>query len=564
MSNKKLFVIILSAVILTSAVTVGAYKIFTKNSELPTLTNSNPNFETIVDSIDYSENLLDSNQVYKERFSEDLKSQGKWIPIKSSTLIKELTTQQDYTQDYANDVQNVSVEAPLSENTSSAQNIAPPNDDETFVEEVSTTNLVSPQNNSNVGANVQEAAETKTVTEKIIYIWQPNDINERSWNPYTNGQWEFTSAGWVWASDYGWGRHCYNYGRWMWTSFAGWVWMPGGRWAPNWVTWRHCGSYNGGSYFGWYPTCPVVYWQDPHTNLIVCNSHFSSNPRHWTIVEQRSLTTKITPFTKVHPEKNIEILRNSGKVKTTNTLVFDDTKLRYNGPNVNVISQATNTNITPKSIEIPKSADINSAGTRGDEVTDPKTVKNTRSTQLTGTDIINNIRRTNVSNPLLNNGVTPTTTNTVKPTKQSGVTITDPVINNPVKSGTVNTEPPTKTTTTTTTTTKTSTTTPKQEAPKKQEPKKQETPKQEPKKQEPKKQEPPKQNPPKQDTPRQNPPPKYEPPKYDPPKQNPPPVYNPPPPRQNPPPKQDPPKQDPPPRQDPPKQDPPKKDDGKR
>jgi len=74
MSNKKLFAIILSAVLLTSVVTVGAYKIFTKNPELPTLT-SNPNLESIVDSIDYSENLLDSNAVYKEKFAEDLNSQ---------------------------------------------------------------------------------------------------------------------------------------------------------------------------------------------------------------------------------------------------------------------------------------------------------------------------------------------------------------------------------------------------------------------------------------------------------------------------------------------------------
>lgn len=530
MSNKKLFAIVLSAIILTSVVTVGAYKIFTKNSVPPSITNSNPNFESIVDSIDYSENLLDSNQVYKEKFSEDLYSQGKWIPIKSSQLIKELTGQQDDSPV----IQNVSNENNEQENTNSAQNIAT-DDNETFVEEVSATNLTSPNNN----ANVKEVTETKTVTEKIIYIWQPNECNEAGWNPYSNGHWEFTSCGWVWASDYRWGRHCYNYGRWVWTSFAGWVWMPGGRWAPNWVTWRQCGNYNGGCYIGWYPTCPVLYWQNYQSHLVVCNSHFTSNPIHWTVVNQKDLTKKINPKTKVNPELNGDILKNSGKVKVVNTLAIDDTKVKYNGPNVNVISEVTNTKITPKSIEIPKNIDKNSAGTKLNEVSDPvvkvsnpKTTTTKKTNVISdGDDLIGKIRNTNVSNPFNNETNSPKTTTPIKTTEP--IKTTTPV-NPTVKTDKTKTTEPVKTTT------PKSTTTPKQETPK---------------------QDPPKQNPPKQDPPKQNPP-KQDPPKYDPPKYEPP-VYNPPPPKQESP-KQDPPKQDPP-KQDPPRQDPPpKKDDGKK
>lgn len=545
MSNKKLFAIILSAVILTSIATVAAYKIFTKNPELPTLT-SNPNLESIVDSIDYSENLLDSNAVYKQKFDEDLTSQGKWIPIKAKDIIQELTSPSQTEAP----VQNVSNENAVTENTSVARNIAPA-DKETFVEEVPTTNLTSSNDNANV-KEVKEVTETKTI-EKIIYIWQPNECNERSWNPYSNGHWEFTCAGWVWASDYRWGRHCYNYGRWVWTSFYGWVWMPGGRWAPNWVTWRHCGNYNGNSYIGWYPTCPVLYWTNYQSHLVVCNSHFSSNPIHWTVVNQKDLTSKITNITKVHPEKNGEILNNSGKVRV-NTLAIDDQKVKYNGPNVNEISKVTKSTITPKYIEIPVDPknEKNSAGTKQTVVSDPvakvKTTKNT-TTSINGNELIDKIRKTNVSNP---NGVSDPNvfTNPVNPktttTKTNPVKIADPSVN-PVKTiDKTKTEPPAKTVTTPKSTTTPKSETPKQE-PVKQEPKKQDPPKQEPKKQEPKKQEPTKQDPPKQ-----NPPPKYE-PKYDPP------VYNPPPPPKQDPPRQDPPKQDPP-KQNPPKQDPPRQD----
>lgn len=550
MSNKKLFAIILSAVLLTSVVTVAAYKIFTKNPELPTLT-SNPNLESIVDSIDYSENLLDSNAVYKEKFAEDLNSQGKWIPVKSSDLIRELTSPPSDEEPPV--VQNVSNETPINENTSVARNIAPAEYTEPVQEEVKTN--VS----SNVSSENVQQTETKTVIqEKIVYIWQPNDCNERSWNPYSNGHWEFTYAGWVWASDYRWGRHCYNYGRWVWTSFYGWVWMPGGRWAPNWVTWRHCGNYNGNSYIGWYPTCPVLYWTNYQSHLVVCNSHFTSNPIRWTVVNQKDLTSKITNITKVHPEKNSVILNNSGKVRV-NTLAIDDRKVKYSGPNVNEISQVTKSTITPKYIEIPVDPknEKNSAGTKQTVVSDPvakvKTTKNTTTT-INGNDLIEKIRKTNVSNP---NGTSDPniTTNPVNPktktTTTNPVKIADPSVNHIKTTDKTKTEPPAKTVTTPKSTTTPKSETPKQE-PKKQDPPKQEPVKQEPKKQEPKKQDPPKQEPKKQDPPKQNPPPKYE-PKYDPP------VYNPPPPPKQDPPRQDPPKQDPP-RQDPPRQDPPKQD----
>ncbi len=545
MSNKKLFVIILSAVVLSSVVSLGAYKIFTKNTAPPSLTN-NPNFETIVDSIDYSENLLDSNTVYKERFNSDLQSQGKWIPVKSTDLIKELTT--DHSKD-SPEIQKVSNETLPEENSTLARNIAPVDNDDTFEEEVQTTNITSSNNN----ASVREVSENKTKTEvKIVYLWQPNDCNESSWNPYSNGHWEFTCAGWVWASDYRWGSHCYNYGRWMWTSFAGWVWMPGDRWAPNWVTWRYCGNYNGGSYCGWYPQAPVLYWQNYQSHLVVCNSHFNSNPIHWTVVNTNNFTKTITKTTKVNNEINSQILNNSSKVKTVNTLVTSEQQIKYSGPNVNEISKVTKSTITPKYIEVPTKTDLTSSGTKQTVVSDPVVkIKQTKKTD--GVDPVKlneQITKSNVSNPITNetNPIKIKQPNNINTTSETNpVKTAGPSVNNTTKNTNVKEEQPAKSTSTTKTST-TKTETPKQETPTKQTPTKQTTP-------------------PKQDPPtKQNTPTKQDPPKYDPPvKQDPPPTrQDPPPVKQDPPPvKQDPPKQDPP-KQDSPKQDPPKKDDGKK
>lgn len=501
MTNKKLFAIILSAVVLSAVTSIAAYKIFSKNTTfVPSQTQSNPNFESIVDTIDYSENLLDSNQVYKERFEPELNSQGRWIPIKSTDLIKELTTPDEETTQQP-EVQNVSNDITARENTSSAKyNVASEN-----------IQPVEIQTNTNPNQIVEER---KTTEVKIIYIWQPNECTGSSWNPYTYGRWEFTDCGWMWRSHYRWGSHCYNYGRWFWSSYYGWVWMPGSRWAPNWVTWRHCGNYYGNGYYAWYPTTPRIYWRDYTSNLVVCNSHFTSNPVHWTVVPVTNITKTITNGTKIKPEKNADILSNTSKVKTVNTLAIDNTKIKYTGPNVNEVSNVTKTTITPKKVDIPNEV-AGSNGTKQTTSTNPNVkIKPVKNTVVTDPAVYNEVTNTpKISNPV--KSTEPTRTNIkTEPTK------------------TVTTAPPTKTTTETP---KAPTKTPKYDPPK---------------------YDPPKQNPP---TKTQDPPtktPKYDPPKYDPPKYDPP-KYDPPtktpkhdPPVKNPPPKHDPSKNPPPPKKD--------------
>jgi hypothetical protein len=81
--------------------------------------------------------------------------------------------------------------------------------------------------------------------------WIPAQANDPLWRPYMDaGHWEYTDAGWFWASDYPWGDMAFHYGRWINNDFTGgrWAWVPGYDWAPSWVSWRE-----GDGGFGWAP-----------------------------------------------------------------------------------------------------------------------------------------------------------------------------------------------------------------------------------------------------------------------------------------------------------------------
>ena len=87
-------------------------------------------------------------------------------------------------------------------------------------------------------------------TDDYGYVFQPN-VSDPDWQPYTDGGWVDSDAGYTWVSDEPWGWATYHYGRWVNIDGTGWVWVPGYRWAPAWVSWRY-----GGGYCGWAPLPP--------------------------------------------------------------------------------------------------------------------------------------------------------------------------------------------------------------------------------------------------------------------------------------------------------------------
>jgi|GEM_PF-2536414 len=81
-------------------------------------------------------------------------------------------------------------------------------------------------------------------------VWQPA-VYRSGWNPYYDGHWTYTDAGWCWDSDYAWGDIPYHYGTWVQDAAYGWVWVPGYTYAPSWVEFRQ-----GPDYIGWAPVAP--------------------------------------------------------------------------------------------------------------------------------------------------------------------------------------------------------------------------------------------------------------------------------------------------------------------
>lgn len=85
------------------------------------------------------------------------------------------------------------------------------------------------------------------------YVWVP-DVEDPEFRPYsTNGRWVMTEYGNTWVSDYDWGWAPFHYGRWAYTDYYGWIWIPDTEWGPAWVTWR-----SNDEYYGWAPLGPNV------------------------------------------------------------------------------------------------------------------------------------------------------------------------------------------------------------------------------------------------------------------------------------------------------------------
>jgi hypothetical protein len=81
-------------------------------------------------------------------------------------------------------------------------------------------------------------------------VWVP--AVDAGWRPYYRGYWATRPVGNVWVSYDAWGYAPYHYGRWEYLPGYGWSWMPGGLYAPAWVSWGYYGSNVGWSPIGWY------------------------------------------------------------------------------------------------------------------------------------------------------------------------------------------------------------------------------------------------------------------------------------------------------------------------
>jgi DNA segregation ATPase FtsK/SpoIIIE-like protein len=81
--------------------------------------------------------------------------------------------------------------------------------------------------------------------------FQPRLARNRTWRPYVDGCWGWSSLGWTWQTSEPFGWATYHYGRWLNLTSHGWLWVPGCEWAPAWVAWRQSRDH-----IGWAPLPP--------------------------------------------------------------------------------------------------------------------------------------------------------------------------------------------------------------------------------------------------------------------------------------------------------------------
>ena len=170
------------------------------------------------------------------------------------------------------------------------------------------------------------------------YVWVPQA--DGNFAPYqTEGEWQYSDAGWVWVSDYPWGWATFHYGRWFYDpSYGGWLWMPGYDWAPAWVTW---GNYGG--YYCWTPIGP--------RDFVNGRWGYGAYDHHWFCLPHEHMgehgsgryivRNEVVDHDRAHFERNIAIVNH------TNTYG----RSVYNaGPKVEEVQKATGRTITHMSI----------------------------------------------------------------------------------------------------------------------------------------------------------------------------------------------------------------------
>lgn len=110
-------------------------------------------------------------------------------------------------------------------------------------------------------------------------VWIPGNVGQ-DWQPYADGRWVDTGAGWTFVSAVPWGPVVFHYGRWGWRAGWGWYWVPGYVWAPAWVSWRWVNGYA-----CWSPLAPRGYLYGRYWPgwVVVPHAHFTAPLRRWVV-----------------------------------------------------------------------------------------------------------------------------------------------------------------------------------------------------------------------------------------------------------------------------------------
>lgn len=172
--------------------------------------------------------------------------------------------------------------------------------------------------------------------------WQPNAAQDPNWQPYTDGYWAYTDAGWTWVSyeDFGW--ITYHYGRWAQVQDAGWVWVPDYQWAPAWVSWRASRNLNTSPdtfLIGWAPLPPECHFRADIGISSWVDAACDIGPGCYTFCRLRDFGAPVLGPVLIDRSKNVFILNttaNITNITTSNNIVYNG------GPDYQFLSKRVN------------------------------------------------------------------------------------------------------------------------------------------------------------------------------------------------------------------------------
>jgi hypothetical protein len=165
-------------------------------------------------------------------------------------------------------------------------------------------------------------------------VWQPDVANsDHNWRPYSDGHWAHTDRGWTWISneDFGWAT--YHYGRWARRSDSGWIWIPGSRWAPAWVSWRE-----NNDDVGWAPLPPEVADDSQATVGGWVDNYYDIGPAAYLFVKTGDLSRPTYRDVIVQPSQDTEFYARS---KNVTSISFGGDIVTVNGPRYERIASQT-------------------------------------------------------------------------------------------------------------------------------------------------------------------------------------------------------------------------------
>lgn len=158
--------------------------------------------------------------------------------------------------------------------------------------------------------------------EDYGYCFRPFVAYENpEWQPYSEGSWAETEAGWTWISEEEFGWATYHYGRWVYVDTF-WAWVPGYEWAPAWVSWR-----SGDEYVGWAPLPPEAHWSNDRGFDASVDVIYDIGPRYYNFIPIRFFGAPNCRPHLLHHDRNLIIIR-----ETTNIthITYRESNVRIN------------------------------------------------------------------------------------------------------------------------------------------------------------------------------------------------------------------------------------------